>query len=994
MKVGDRQRLRGARLCLVFSLSESLSALRVPSLYVVILYISQLYFPSIRIGHHIPLLSDIHVIRLPNLDPESVVVVAFQVVEGLPPVEALLHQPQRRHREILGVSCIHQTQRCFNEPKIQSFGFGDRFEVQKIAGTCDPGPPSPISPLPLPPSAPGSRPGSSYREPDVVAPSPFYTNRPPAKSVSTVRSSEYDYDAASDPHSEPRTPSDHPRDRMSYQRSVMTLSEFDPFASGGVVVRHLPQDPNRLSVYSDSSMLDPHHKRADQIPNNRRSYGSSSSNSHGHSPDSLVGRMHSPQSVAADRRVPSVRSRHNSSARPERHTRDSLIDVDGDVASPRMESHHARLKTPSGSNSSASTVMPGDIRNRLSEPPNGQFLPQKRSSPSTLRSRGMTVASPGSSRPGLPPTFMTSTQPLQLRRKASNASTPSPSHTPAPSPVTISRTRSASVANSIESAASSPAPRPLVLIRKASSTRVNIPPLSAAPPMNDLPLPPIPPSPQDFADDMSPLEFKDPSSSRSSSLNFASPSDVDSPTGDAIMDLMRDSWMSRDSIEKEDMKGRRRRRQQYVVDGDLSAPASIRVTEGVSSSPPMLSKFPPVPPLQVSGGLESAHLNSPNVLKKISSQQSLLGRPYSATGGTSSLSGHDDAAILPPFTNPYAPMPALRHGNSHNTAVTPEAHPQSPASPLVEPRRGSVTSPRKRLFSNSSARRSTSSQANHSVEDDVRSVTSVDNEGRPRAVSPLAETVSLYFGSAANPVSMMTRNACVSPSSYWENTPTPEHSKRVSQQEYVPQYIMSPADMLKLEQRFAHESVSKDVEKDRRPKLDLKPCDFGVAYMGGRRRSRSNSILSNSSTGTLAFGEGRVDHSAPKETTVKVSSTLLPVSPSASRAAAIPHRKQSNAGDRPPLRSSSLLAKHSKHPALSARPSTAQPAITPPSSPGFSHLTHSPDASSISLPPPPRQRPSRQDTPVQQDLANKRSSHVQLHPLLHLQFALAAAAPR
>ena len=145
-------------------------------------------------------------------------------------------------------------------------------------------PPSPISAVhPYTKSRPGSGHSSAAPSPAPVD-RPFYTNRPPAKSVSTVRSSEYDYDAASEPQSEPRTPSDLPRDRLSYQHSVMTFSEIDPFASGGIVVQPLPQDPNRLSVYSDSSMLDPQHKRAD-VPHNRGSYGSSSSNSHGNYSD-------------------------------------------------------------------------------------------------------------------------------------------------------------------------------------------------------------------------------------------------------------------------------------------------------------------------------------------------------------------------------------------------------------------------------------------------------------------------------------------------------------------------------------------------------------------------------------------------------------------------------------------------------------------------------------------------------------------------------------
>lgn len=61
----------------------------------------------------------------------------------------------------------------------------------------------------------------------------------------------------------------------------MTLSDPDPFAAGSVIVSRFDQDPNRLSVYSDSSLLDPHAKRGELVQSNRISYGSSSSNSHG-----------------------------------------------------------------------------------------------------------------------------------------------------------------------------------------------------------------------------------------------------------------------------------------------------------------------------------------------------------------------------------------------------------------------------------------------------------------------------------------------------------------------------------------------------------------------------------------------------------------------------------------------------------------------------------------------------------------------------------------
>ena len=153
---------------------------------------------------------------------------------------------------------------------------------------------------PPPPLVKSPSSSSSFSSPGTsttpAVQSPFYTNRPPAKSVSTVRS--YDFDQRSDPYtiSEPRTPSDHPRERSSFQNSVLTMSDPDPFAAAGIVIAGTQQDPNRLSVWSDSSLLDPHVKRRESLVVKRTSYASSSSNSHGAPADAHSGRapLHSP----------------------------------------------------------------------------------------------------------------------------------------------------------------------------------------------------------------------------------------------------------------------------------------------------------------------------------------------------------------------------------------------------------------------------------------------------------------------------------------------------------------------------------------------------------------------------------------------------------------------------------------------------------------------------------------------------------------------------
>ncbi|KAI0356804.1 hypothetical protein OH77DRAFT_171065 [Trametes cingulata] len=118
--------------------------------------------------------------------------------------------------------------------------------------------------------------------------------RPSAQEIRLLHrpghSSAYDYDAASDSHTvyEPRTPSHHPRDRMFNQMCDMTFSEINLFPSGGILAQHLPQVPNRHSVYSTTSVLEPHHQKEGDLPQSRRSYWSSSSNSPGESSQGYV----------------------------------------------------------------------------------------------------------------------------------------------------------------------------------------------------------------------------------------------------------------------------------------------------------------------------------------------------------------------------------------------------------------------------------------------------------------------------------------------------------------------------------------------------------------------------------------------------------------------------------------------------------------------------------------------------------------------------------
>lgn len=97
------------------------------------------------------------------------------------------------------------------------------------------------------------------------------SNRPSSKATTSSRSRT---DSV-----EPRTPTDYQRER---RRSLLTLSDTDPFAVRPIVTvpsPHVPSDLNRLSVFSNSSIADVSTKRPDVSTLNRISSASSSNNS-------------------------------------------------------------------------------------------------------------------------------------------------------------------------------------------------------------------------------------------------------------------------------------------------------------------------------------------------------------------------------------------------------------------------------------------------------------------------------------------------------------------------------------------------------------------------------------------------------------------------------------------------------------------------------------------------------------------------------------------
>ncbi|KAH7886144.1 hypothetical protein F5I97DRAFT_1928018 [Phlebopus sp. FC_14] len=74
---------------------------------------------------------------------------------------------------------------------------------------------------------------------------PRYTNRPPAKSISSTLHSGED-------SAEPQTPSDLVKDRTSFPCSVMTLTDPDPFAASAISIPHAIADGNNLSFLSNT----------------------------------------------------------------------------------------------------------------------------------------------------------------------------------------------------------------------------------------------------------------------------------------------------------------------------------------------------------------------------------------------------------------------------------------------------------------------------------------------------------------------------------------------------------------------------------------------------------------------------------------------------------------------------------------------------------------------------------------------------------------------
>lgn len=595
----------------------------------------------------------------------------------------------------------------------------------------------------------------------------------------------------------------------------------------------------------------------------------------------------------------------------------------------------------------------------------------------SVRPRGMTVAGEKNRRPTVDTTFAMSgslaTAPLRLHRKASEQfmHSQSPSSTTTSSPIMFSASSSVSNGSTTPQMSASSS-RPLVLVRKASSSRVNLPPLNIAPPSLHLPPPPLSPLPlSDDVESVESLVFPDPPSAGSSSMSFASLDEF--PTADEIHHFMRDA----------------------------EAPAPV-----LFSSPAAIDTFDLAitqgRPSEDEPGPSEVNRGSPQVLRRVASQQAMTGRRASEASFVSVNSSFDDHTSQSSHASTKGPrkqrsfhripipqLSSLRHSNSHGNSSThgePDV-PRSPTSVFGSPQ------PRRRLFSGSSYRRGSLSKGSSSpppttTDDDLRSMFSLSLDGGDSAsrepitqVQQRQRPVMMSFSNMGNQLSLVTENACIAPSWHEMMTSAPPATKRLSTSDYTPQRIMSPADMLKLEEQLADEDRERDPA---RQQLDIDPGEFGLAYMSGGEqqatRSRTNSILSSMSAATTTFGHGKdggEDDAAfgkrpfgsPSRRPSTATEQFRATTAAAGDAARSPTARQRST-------------------TTSSRPSTAQPALASPTSPTHTH-EHPPSPKHhsvvLALPPPPRPRPARghvrEDSELSVAASSKRASVVPLHPL-------------
>lgn len=356
---------------------------------------------------------------------------------------------------------------------------------------------------------------------------------------------------------------------------MLTLSDTDPFAAGSIVIQQPGYDLGRLSVYSDPSNYEPKMRRMDRdslVDNNRQSYASSSSRPSSHLSEVQLGRLRVSQSPTfppgkTQSTITTFVTIHcfaalfgtNSSlySLPPRPAEAVEVDHspeddenDDDNLDPLMPSTSSGRKTsnpvksPSSSSSSCSTVL--DMFGRAPD----HLASNGRTNRSVTPTRRAKILESDGVAPRQPPV-----PPLRIRRKGSTTSQfeqqlKSPASRTSPVLFERSDSLSSMAASTGNDAPISPTStsRSLYLVRKASSSRIHMPP-TAAPPTGNLPPPPPLPSSLStrassfIADDLSSLMFPEPPTSPTNYLSMSSRmSAFDAPSGDAILSLMQNSY--------------------------------------------------------------------------------------------------------------------------------------------------------------------------------------------------------------------------------------------------------------------------------------------------------------------------------------------------------------------------------------------------------------------------------------------------------------------
>jgi hypothetical protein len=365
-----------------------------------------------------------------------------------------------------------------------------------------------------------------------------------------------------------------------------------------------------------------------------------------------------------------------------------------------------------------------------------------------------------------------STRPSTRSNSVASSGMVSPPITRLRSPSTASKSSSPSVSRQTSSSSG----RPRVVVRQASLKEFG--PAPRAPPSHGLP-PPPPPS-----EDVVPARAVTPSS-ESSALSFAS----------VMSDARADDD---DASRRRTLKGKGRSREfDYLKMGDVEG-VQIPLDDGVSKSSAVLTFGSPV--------------NSRTTKATLSKTSN------SGPVPTSPAAKHVDKSLRKQHSfhntnQPSSPAPLpLRHASSFNPPPITKSPSQQPdESELLEQRRGSSAGlglpTRKRLFSGSSVRRPSTARS-HTEEDAVSVFSLPLDTGRELALN---RAISNPIGLSASDTTSSHQS-----SSFWEEQLTPttaDHSPGSptvsSPSEYIPQQIMSPAEMLKIEA-----SVMADLEPD------------------------------------------------------------------------------------------------------------------------------------------------------------------------------------